>query len=174
MPAKGLTPKQRRFVAEYQVDQNLTKAAQRAGYSKRTAYSQGQRLLKHVEISAAIAKQADKRLDKAELTAERILEEIRRVALSSAVEFYDKDGNPKPLSDLTPEQGACLQSIETLKRNVSAGDGETETVYRIKLHDKMKALEMAAKHFALLTDVVQVKDVAILVASLQSARQSAE
>lgn len=49
-----LTTQQLRFVEEYCVDWNCTKAAQRAGYSEKTAYSTGSRLLKVVEIKAAI------------------------------------------------------------------------------------------------------------------------
>lgn len=50
-----MTDRQKLFVEEYLKDYNATKAAIRAGYSKRTAYSQGQRLLKNVEIKQAIA-----------------------------------------------------------------------------------------------------------------------
>ena len=45
----ALNDKQKLFYNEYLVDSNATQAAIRAGYSKKTAYSQGQRLLKHVE-----------------------------------------------------------------------------------------------------------------------------
>ena len=45
----ALNDKQKRFFQEYLIDTNATQAAIRAGYSKKTAYSQGQRLLKHVE-----------------------------------------------------------------------------------------------------------------------------
>ena len=45
----ALNDKQKQFYKEYMVDTNATQAAIRAGYSKKTAYSQGQRLLKHVE-----------------------------------------------------------------------------------------------------------------------------
>lgn len=44
-----LNDKQKLFYKEYVVDSNATQAAIRAGYSKKTAYSQGQRLLKNVE-----------------------------------------------------------------------------------------------------------------------------
>ncbi len=49
-----MTHKQSIFVAEYLKDMNATQAAIRAGYSPKTAYSIGQRLLKNVEISKAI------------------------------------------------------------------------------------------------------------------------
>ena len=45
----ALNDKQKLFYKEYLIDSNATQAAIRAGYSKKTAYSQGQRLLKHVE-----------------------------------------------------------------------------------------------------------------------------
>ena len=45
----ALNEKQQLFFKEYLVDSNATQAAIRAGYSKKTAYSQGQRLLKNVE-----------------------------------------------------------------------------------------------------------------------------
>lgn len=51
----ALTDKQQRFVAEYLTDMNATQAATRAGCSEKTAYSQGQRMLKNVEVAAAIA-----------------------------------------------------------------------------------------------------------------------
>ena len=50
----ALTNKQRVFVDEYLRCWNATEAALRAGYSERTAYSHGARLLKDVEISELI------------------------------------------------------------------------------------------------------------------------
>ena len=47
--------RQELFVREYLTDCNATRAAQAAGYSRRTAYSIGQRLLKNVEVSQAIS-----------------------------------------------------------------------------------------------------------------------
>ncbi|WP_099974240.1 terminase small subunit [Lactobacillus terrae] len=52
-----MTPKQELFVTEYLKDLNATQAAIRAGYSEKTAYSQGQRLLKNVEVKSAIEQQ---------------------------------------------------------------------------------------------------------------------
>jgi phage terminase small subunit len=47
-----MTHKQKAFVEHYAG--NATEAAIKAGYSRKTAYSQGERLLKNVEVSAAI------------------------------------------------------------------------------------------------------------------------
>ena len=42
--------KRSRFISEYLLSGNATEAARKAGYSRKTAYSQGQRLLKNVEV----------------------------------------------------------------------------------------------------------------------------
>lgn len=46
--------KQQRFAEYYHECGNASLSAERAGYSPKTAYSQGQRLLKNVEVSAYI------------------------------------------------------------------------------------------------------------------------
>ena len=68
--------------------------------------------------------------------------------------FFDEAGNLKPLSELTPEQGSMLASSEVIKRNAESGDGKVHTVYKIKLWDKIRALEMLAKYFGLFQERV--------------------
>lgn len=46
-----MTPKQKKFAELYASSGNATTAAAGAGYSPKTAYSQGQRMLKNVEIN---------------------------------------------------------------------------------------------------------------------------
>jgi hypothetical protein len=109
-------------------------------------------LLGNVEVAAAIAEKAAKQLDAADLTATRILEELRRLALSDRRSFYRDDGTPKPISELTPEQGSALMDVEVMIKNAAAGDGHTDTVHKFRLWDKPKALELLAKRFGLLED----------------------
>jgi phage terminase small subunit len=91
-----------------------------------------------------------------DLTADRILEEMRRLALVDQRGFFDDHGNLKPIQDLTAEQGACLASVEVIQRNITAGDGQVDTLHKIKTWDKVRALEMLGKHFALLTEKINV------------------
>lgn len=74
-----MTPKKELFVKEYLVDANATQAATRAGYSPKTAYSSGQRLLKDVEVAKAIQSKMDKRAEKLELSADYVLTGIKEV-----------------------------------------------------------------------------------------------
>lgn len=65
-----MNQRQTRFVAEYLVDGNASAAARRAGYSAKTAASQGHDLLKVPEISERIKKAQDKLVAKVGATVE--------------------------------------------------------------------------------------------------------
>lgn len=54
-----MNAKQRKFCDEYLIDCNAKQAAIRAGYSEKTAYSIGQRLLKNVEVKAYLDEQLE-------------------------------------------------------------------------------------------------------------------
>lgn len=54
-----MTDRQRVFAESYAETGNATEAAKAAGYSHRTAYSQGQRLLKNVEVMQYIRQLQD-------------------------------------------------------------------------------------------------------------------
>ena len=71
-----MTPKQLAFVREYQVDRNCTQAAIRAGYSPKTAYSQGQKQVKKAEIAAAIEKNNRKREERVNIEVDAVVEKL--------------------------------------------------------------------------------------------------
>jgi len=82
----SLNERQSSFVSEYLKTGNATESAIRSGYSQRTAYSIGQRLLKNVEINKAI-KEHRKRISKeTELTVSEVVKEIRVLALNAESE----------------------------------------------------------------------------------------
>lgn len=76
---KKLTPKQTKFIDEYMIDLNASAAAERAGYSKKTAYSQGQRLLKNVVIKDKLAKRQEKSAKKAGVTRDEIIADLKQI-----------------------------------------------------------------------------------------------
>lgn len=154
---KPLNPKQEKFIEEYLIDSNGRQAAIRAGYAPASAEVQACRLLRNVHVSSELSIRRKRQTERADLSAIRILEELRRLALVDATGFFHPDGSTKGPHELTPEQGACLASFEVVIKNAEAGDGITDVIHKFKLWDKTKALEMLAKHFALLTDVVRVE-----------------
>ena len=80
----ALTPKRAAFVREYLIDLNATQAAERAGYSAKTAYSQGHRLLKDAEIQRAISAGQERRAQDTGLSAQTVLEGLRSIAEGEA------------------------------------------------------------------------------------------
>jgi phage terminase small subunit len=82
----GLNLKQRRFVEEYIIDLNQTKAAIRAGYSERTAYSIGNELLNKPEVRMAVEKAQEARAKRTAITADRVLIEIAELAFGDVRE----------------------------------------------------------------------------------------
>lgn len=140
-----LTPKQARFVEEYLVDLNAGKAAERAGYSPRTARSAGARLLTNVDIQAAISEAQQRRSEITGITAERVLQELALLCFSDVRDF-----NVSTTGALSLREGAndaAWRSVASVKHKIrSLGDFQTERTIEIRLWDKNAALEKIAKH----------------------------
>ena len=115
----ALTAKQERFVEEYLVDLNATQAAIRAGYSKKTAYSMGQRLLKNVEVSKAIAKATVARTKRVEVDQDYVI--------ASVVTTMERCKTDKEFSPAAVMRGAELLGkhlgMFTDKLDLTSSDG---------------------------------------------------
>lgn len=140
--ANKLTPKQRRFIDEYLIDLNATQAAIRAGYSEKTAYSIGVQLLKKLEIQVEIQKRRNRLQSKLEITQERVLQELAAIAFANGAD-YAKVVNTGllptvemiPTDELPPEKLPAIAGIKANQYGVE-----------VKLHDKVKALELLGKY----------------------------
>lgn len=129
----ALNDKQRLFYKEYLVDSNATQAAIRAGYSKKTAYSQGQRLLKHVEGQEYMK----------ELMAEK-----------EATLIADQDEVLKYLTSVLRGEG-----YEEMVVVEGQGDGYSKAAVvtrEICPKDRMKAAELLGKRYSLFKDNVKL------------------
>lgn len=78
-----MNQKQEVFVNEYMKAGNATQAAIKAGYSEKTAYSIGQRLLKNVEINKEIKQRQKQTTEQAEITTINIIKHVYQIALFS-------------------------------------------------------------------------------------------
>ena len=107
----------------------------------------------------------------AKLSAQRVLDELALHSFANVQDLFDESGNLRPIHTLTREQAASIASFEVIKKNMTAGDGQIDTVAKVKVIDKTKTIEMLAKHFALLTDVVRVEDGDALIARLANGRK---
>jgi phage terminase small subunit len=155
------------FAARYLATGNATQAARDAGYSRKTAYAQGSRLLKHAEVQKLLLRG----VERAELSAARTLEETRRNAFSDIGALFDECGNLKPIHTLPAEVRSTIASVEVVIKNAAGGDGHTDTIHKVKLWSKDKALELLAKHFALLVERMKLETDETLLKLLDEGRK---
>ena len=76
MTSTSLTLRRQKFVSEYVETGNATQAARLAGYSARTAYSQGSRLLTFVEVQQAIETERQTLRARVELDQDQLVGEL--------------------------------------------------------------------------------------------------
>ena len=140
-----LNDRQARFVAEYLVDLNATQAAIRSGYSARSAYSTGERMLRNAEVAAAIAEAQAARSRRTEVTADRVVLELARVAFGDPrrVMSWGPGGvKLRPSAELADEEAAIVAEV-----------GETTTKeggsLKLKTVDKLGALRLLGQHLGM-------------------------
>lgn len=143
-----LTAKQAKFVSEYLIDLNATQAAIRTGYNPKTAYSQGQRLLKNVEVMKAIKAAQDKRAEKTQINAEYVLRRHAEIDQMDLLDIMTDEGGFKPLHDWPKIWRQFLSGVD-VSEIFEGGGNERQIVgvlKKIKWPDKLRNLELLGKH----------------------------
>lgn len=133
----ALNEKQKRFAEEYVMSLNATQAATRAGYSEKTAYSQGHRLLTNDEVSKYIQVLREELQEKTEITKEMIINEAAQIAFGNVSKVARWTNNVItliPSNELPDEVKATIAEIKETKFGIS-----------IKQYDKLRALDLISK-----------------------------
>lgn len=143
-----MTNRQRLFLEEYLKCGNATESAKKAGYSQKTAYAQGQRLLKKAEVQQAL----QQRLSDKVMAANEVLERITAIARNEASTYVRAPAEGKPYLDVA----AMIQDGKThLIKGITytrSGDAVIETF------DSLAALVNIGRHYKLFTDKMEVDD----------------
>lgn len=140
-----LTPKQTRFVDEYLVDLNASAAARRAGYSAKNANVTGPRLLANASISDAIAARQAALSNKTGITAERIINELAKIAFVDRRGIASLKGGKvtfKDFDELTDDQAAL---VEEVSQTITDAGG----TIRVRLGNKVEALKLLGDHLGI-------------------------
>ena len=160
-----LNEKQRLFCLYYLRDRNATHAAIKAGYAPERAAITGSELVRNSKVAAEINRLRGKAHGELFVDAVEILERYARIAFADVTQYVtfgrrevpvigpfgpveDDDGNPV-MQTVNYVDVAESTSIDgTIISEVSQGrDG-----IKVKLNDRMKALEKLEKFFDLLPD----------------------
>lgn len=142
--AGRLTPKQELFVREYLVDLNATQAAIRAGYSPKTAHVIGNENLNKPEIQTAISVAKEQRAKRVDITADRVLQELAKIAFADVSDLVEQDeetGRTR-LRALKQLPGGVISEI-------TERPGKDGPVMTVKLWDKGQALAKLGQHLGL-------------------------
>lgn len=128
-----MNDRQKLFCYAYIETMNATESAKRAGYSEKTAYSNGQRLLKNAEIQDFIQKHLKTREKAAIASADEVLELLTKIARREEVEYT-----------LRSEYNPDTEKYEDVVKEMPA-----------KLADVNKALDLLGRRYQLFTDKVK-------------------
>lgn len=95
--------------------------------------------------------------DRNEFTVESILQELRDVALFDIRELYDENNNLKPVNMWPRHTSSAVSSLEVNELFEGHGSERIQIglTKRIKLFDKLKAIEQLGKTQALFVDRVE-------------------
>jgi len=140
-----LNDKQKRFTEEFVIDLNATQAVIRAGYSRNGAKVQGSRLLTYANVQERIKKLMSKRSARTEVTQDRVVLELARIAFSDMKDFAEWDEDTMRLKiseELSKDDSACVSEISQTYNDYG-------TNIKFKLYDKKQALELLGKHLGL-------------------------
>lgn len=146
---------------------NIKQAAIDAGFSPKTAASQGSRLLTDVNFAAEIAEAEREQLAAASkttgLTLERVQQELARLAFSDPRKLLRPDGTLIPIHELDDDTAATLASFEVTtvaSGNPADADDDEEfekrkgdqtvvRMHKLKVWDKNAALANAMRHLGM-------------------------
>ena len=168
-----LTEKQKRFCDEYLIDLNATrayKAAYKTCKKDETANVNGSRLLANAKVKAYLEKRIKDREKRTEITQDKVLKELAKIGFSDTTDYariVERVGKNKIINDdgevvgeeeyiyktvdlsptdhLTPDQRRVIESIKEGKYGIE-----------LRLHDKVKALELIGKHLGMFTEKTEL------------------
>jgi len=149
-PPKGrgtgrLTDQQEQFCREYVLDLNAKAAAIRAGYSPRTAGSQGIAVLRYSKSQARIMELQRERLERNRIDADFVLNRLVEEVNADAADLYDAAGCLKPVGEwpLAWRRG-LVTSIRTVE--LYSGKEVIGEMKEVVLVDRARRLELLGRH----------------------------
>lgn len=153
--ARPLTQKQLLFTQEYLKDLNATAAYIRAGYGPNNAEKSGPALLGDSRVQLEVSKYLAKREEKSNVSVEKVLKDLKRIAECDLKDAYNEDGTLVNVRNMPEDIRKCISAIEVYEEKDREGNW-IGTTKKIKFWDKNKALEMLGKYLKLFTEEVNV------------------
>ena len=140
-----------RFALEYSVDLDHKRASRACGMTP----AWGRAALRQPRVVERLAVLQAQQAQRAEVRADRVLAELAAIAFADVGDLFDPaTGKLKPLGQLQARVRASIASVES--DDVTDPDGTIMgQAHKVKLLDKVRALEMLGKHLGLFNDGAQ-------------------
>lgn len=118
----------------------------------------------------------EKRASKIEVSAEKVLAEIAKIAFVDIRDLFTEDGDIKPVSEWNETLAASVAGleIEALFEGFGQDRQQIGKTKKIKMNDKLKALELLGRHLVLFKDKIEVGGLDGLAEMIAKARKRAE
>jgi hypothetical protein len=155
-----LTVQQKSFVKFLLADPafDLTEAARLSGYHSPTAA--GKRLIKNPVIAALTGNEIRKRNERLELSADSVLMRLRTLLEADVTELLDEDGkcSMERIKALPAVIRQCITKIKCCKKYITDDEGNRSYYDDLEIEwmSKDQALQLAMRHFGLLTPEINV------------------
>jgi phage terminase small subunit len=139
------------FAAEYAATGNRAAAAAAAGYSPSGDAAAAH--LQRPEVRQRVTELNKQKLEVAGITAQRVMQELGRIAFLDMRKLFDAEGNLKPVHQLDDDTAAAVASVDMETRWEGRGENAVPVhVKKVRTVDKMASLNLLAKHFKLVGD----------------------
>jgi len=144
MALKPLSMQQLRFIEGYVAGKPAKRAYIDAGYKARgnVAETNAARMLRNAQVATEIETIRREAANRIQITAERVLQELARIAFSNIGHLFDDEGNLLPFDELDPDTTAALSVFDVCKK-------ERVSRIRVKLWSKTTALELLGKQLGM-------------------------
>ncbi len=158
LPAYEQLNEQRRMCVDYYVmdPTSFRNAVLSAGYSKRSIDSKSHKLYHEPLMQAAIAEQMNEKMERTQITADRVLHELAVIAFGD-LRNYDIDPKTGTISLPPGVPEYVMRAVSSIKFITTIDENGTERrTLEFKLWDKLGALRMMGQHLAMFTDKLTV------------------
>ena len=149
-PLPSLSPRHLAFIDAYCELKNITKAALKAGYAKRSARQQGGDLLRNPAISREINRRlnmvSDNAIELLQVNTNFLLQKLVHIATWDIGDLLDDDGHFVNLKTLTPAQRCAVANV-TIEEFID-GRSDKRRIRRMKVSmaPKIPAIELLGKY----------------------------
>ncbi len=143
-------PRAETFAQEYARTRNGPASALAAGYPPGYRHD---KISSRTDIAARIQEIWQAQFDEANITPERVMRELERIAFQDIRPIFDSEGNLKPIHELDDDVAATIASVDVETRWEGKGDDAVPVfTKKVRRVDKMAALSILARHFKIVGD----------------------